>query len=74
VVVAAGKFVGLERAAHVGRLIAEDVKAGDVPLGLTLRDIIQANELAFDPPYSEARLQALVRARLEAERGADDER
>ncbi len=44
------KYRGLERAAHIGRLIATDTRAGDVPLIRTLRDIRESNAVAFDPP------------------------
>jgi len=67
------KYRGLLRAATIGRIIAEDVAAGDVPLERTLRDVIEANEVTFDPPYTEENLQALARARLEAEGVALDD-
>jgi hypothetical protein len=61
------KYTGLARAAHIGRIIREDVLAADRPIWLTLRDVYQANELAFAPPYPDETWQAIARARLEAE-------
>jgi len=61
------KYRGLERAARIGQIIAEDSRDEHRPLVAILRDVIQANALTFDPPYAEAKLQALALARLRAE-------
>ena len=62
----APKYAGLQRPRAIGRIVAEDIRARDVPLRRTLRDVMQANA-TFAPPFSDARLQALVAARLKDE-------
>ena len=57
------KLHGLERAAHIGRILAEDIQAG-VPFDWTVRDVRQVNDVAFAPPYSDAKLYALVQEHL----------
>lgn len=61
------KYRGLTRAARIGQIIAEDVRGGERTLEQTLRDVLQANSLTFEPPYSDAKIEALAQARCEAE-------
>jgi hypothetical protein len=56
------KHTGLTRAARVGRIIAEDVRA-DRPVAATLRDVVEANRVTFEPPFADAKLEALARAK-----------
>lgn len=65
-------YRGPERAARIGRIIAEDIKAR-APLMRTLRDVLQANAMSFDPPFPEEQLQAIVRRRLDREGVTVDE-
>lgn len=60
------RWQGLERAAHIGRVIHQDVR-DKRPRAWTLRTVERMNARAFDPPYSDEKLQALVSACLERE-------
>lgn len=53
------KFRGPLRAAHIGQLIR--TAPGDWPLEWTLRDLVDANRVAFEPPYDDAELERIVR-------------
>lgn len=54
------KFRGPMRAAHIGRLAR--TAPDDWPLDWTLADIVDANRVAFGPPYSKAELERIVHA------------
>lgn len=54
------KFRRVERAMHI-RAIASVDRAADRPLVQTLRDIVQVNALAFEPPFSSTKLERAAR-------------